>query len=191
LPYNEAADLRRQVNREEGTVPMFGPPDVAKIKARGNIEGLIRAAKYDKDPAIAAAGREALTEIMDTLIQTLSDRNLRRVFIARQGLALIGKPAVDRLIFILNEGHVHRREDAAHCLGEIGDPEALPALVRGLRNNDPLLRLLCARAIGKIGVPDPAAMQGLLKRTTDANKQVAGAAVKAYALLGGTERPTD
>jgi HEAT repeat protein len=164
-------------------MPLFGPPNVARLQALGKVEGLIKATKYEKDPEVAAAARAALTDVMDVLIQTLADRNLRKVLIARDGLTAIGKPAVDRLVFILNEGHVHRREDAAHCLGEIGDPAALPALVRGLAHKDPLLRMLCAQSIGKIGVPDPSATEALRRRVGDANEQVARAASKALARL--------
>ena len=40
---------------------VFGPPDVAKLEAMGKVDGLVRAAKYKKDPAVQAEARRALT----------------------------------------------------------------------------------------------------------------------------------
>ena len=45
-------------DREECPVALFGPPNVAKLEAAGKIDGLVQAAKYKKDPAVAEAARD-------------------------------------------------------------------------------------------------------------------------------------
>jgi HEAT repeat protein len=156
---------------------LFGPPNVAKAQARGRIEDMVRAAKYKKDPAVAAAGRDALAEHIDTLIKELDTRNLRRLRIAREALVLVGPRARDRLVFILGEGHVHRRQDAAFVLGEMKDEEAVAPLCAAVRHPDPLLRLLCVQALGKIGSVQAAST--LRRAAGDPDPKVAAEARKA------------
>jgi HEAT repeat protein len=160
---------------------LFGPPNVEKARATGQIEAMLKAARYKKDPAVADAGRAALTEHLDRLIKELDTRNIRRLRIAREALVEIGPPARDRLIFILGEGHVHRREDAAFVLGEMKDEAAVGPLRDSLRHTDPLLRFLSAQALGKIGSPKAAGALRLACR--DHDQKVAGEARKALAKI--------
>lgn len=44
----------------------FGPPNVEKLKAKGNVKGLIKALGYEKDATIRQAADEVLGEIGDT-----------------------------------------------------------------------------------------------------------------------------
>lgn len=162
-------------------MPLFGPPDVEKLLARGKIEALIKAAKYKRDPAVAEAARESLTTQLDLLFRMLDHKNLRVVAAARDGLKVIGRPAVERLIFILENGHVHRREDAAFALGDIRDPAAVPALIDAVSHKDPLLRMIAAGALGKIG--DARAREPLSARLADENAQVVRAARKSLGQL--------
>ena len=80
---------------------LLGPPNVARLEAMGKIDGLVRAAGYKKDPAVAADARRALTAFLDTIIQRLQTKSLTQLDIARNALVVIGEPARDRLIFIL------------------------------------------------------------------------------------------
>ena len=162
---------------------VFGPPDVEKARRTGQIELMLKAAQYKKDPAIAQAGREALREHLDLLIQELQTKNIRRLQIAREALVAIGPAARDRLIFILGEGHVHRRQDAAFVLGEMKDETAVEALCEGLRHTDALLRLLCAQALGKVG--SKKAIRGLRLAAMDEEEQVAKEARKALRRIPG------
>ena len=100
---------------------VFGPPNVAKLEAAGKIDGLVRAARYKKDPAGGRPPRaRALTGYLDKIIQRLDTKNIVQLNTSREALVIIGPPARDRLIFILREGHVHRRQDAAYVLGMMG-----------------------------------------------------------------------
>jgi hypothetical protein len=44
-------------------MPLFGPPDIAKLIKNYNIVGLIKAAQYQREPAIRRKAIEALTRI--------------------------------------------------------------------------------------------------------------------------------
>lgn len=161
---------------------VFGPPNVAKLDARGSIDGLVKAAKYKKDPAVAEAARAALERYLDKIVQRLQTKNLVQLNTSREALVLIGPAARDRLIFILQNGHVHRRQDAAYVLGMMQDPEAVKPLCLAMHNPDPLLRMIAVEALGKIG--DKGAEDTLRRATLDHDQAVAGAARKALKKLG-------
>lgn len=156
---------------------LFGPPNVAKLEARGKIDDLVRAAKYKRDPAVAEAARQALEKHLDKLIKRLDTHNVVQLDTAREALVLIGEPARDRLLFILRQGHVHRRQDAAYVLGMMGDPAAVPDLCLTMHNPDGLLRVLCVQAMGKIG--DASAEETLRQALGDVDPKVAEEARKA------------
>ena len=160
---------------------VFGPPDVAKLEAAGKIDGLVRAAKYKKDPTVAADARRALTGYLEKVIQRLQTKNMVQLNTAREALVIIGPPARDRLIFILQQGHLHRRQDAAFVLGIMGDPEAVKPLCVAMHNPDSLLRMIIVEALGKIG--DPAAADTLRRALGDPEARVATAASKALKKL--------
>jgi HEAT repeat protein len=162
---------------------LFGPPDVEKAKRTGQIEVMLRAANYKKDPAVAAAGREALGEHIELLIKELHSKNIRRLQVAREALVAVGPPARDRLIFILGEGHVHRRQDAAYVLGEMKDEEAVAPLCESLKHTNSLLRMLSAQALGKIG--SRKALRALNMATLDDDPAVVKEARKALAKIPG------
>ena len=44
-------------------MPLFGPPDVEKLKAQNNFNGLIKALGYKKDAAVRQAAAQALIEL--------------------------------------------------------------------------------------------------------------------------------
>lgn len=161
---------------------VFGPPNVAKLDARGSISGLVKAAQYKKDPAVAEAARRALERHLDMLIKHLQTKNLVQLNTCREALVLIGPPARDRLIFILKNGHVHRRQDAAFVLGMMKDPEAVQPLCLTMHNPDPLLRMICVEALGKIGDAD--ALDTLRRALGDVDSSVSGAARKALKKMG-------
>ncbi len=160
---------------------MFGPPKVERLAARNRFRELVRATHYKKDAAVREAARAALTENMDLLIQMLQDRNLQHVAMAREALGAIGGPARERLILILREGHVHRRQDVAFVLGDMGDPAAVPALKLAMHNPDPLLRVLSVQAMGKIG--DPSAVETLEQALNDVEPRVAKEARKSLGMI--------
>jgi HEAT repeat protein len=147
----------------------------------GKIDGLARAARYKKDPAVAADARRALTGFLDKVIQRLQTKNIVQLNTARDALVIIGEPARDRLIYIVQQGHLHRRQDAAYVLGMMGDPVAVKPLCVAMHNPDTLLRMIIVEALGKIG--DPSAADTLRRALGDPDKAVAEAARKAFKKL--------
>lgn len=160
---------------------LFGPPNVAKLDAMGKIDGLVKAAKY-KDPVVAEEARKALESYLDKIIDRLQTKNIVQLNTSRDALVTIGPPARDRLLFILKEGHLHRRQDAAYVLGLMKDPVAVGPLCTAMHNPDPLLRMLIVEALGKIG--DPAATETLRRALGDVDGSVAGAARKSLKKIG-------
>jgi HEAT repeat protein len=163
-------------------VALFGPPNVAKLDARGSIDGLVKAAQYKKDPAVAQAARVALEGYLDKIVQRLQTKNIVQLNTSREALVLIGPPARDRLIFILANGHLHRRQDAAYVLGMMQDPVAVEPLCLAMHNPDPLLRLIIVEALGKIG--DPGGIDTLRLAMGDVDQSVASAARKSLKKMG-------
>lgn len=168
----------------------FSAPDVAKLQAKGDLEGLVRATGYKRDERVRDSARRALCEQLDFLIGRLATRNIRELMVVRDALVACGSPAVEAMVFVHTDGQsVHRRQDTAYVLGMTGDERAVPVLVDALRDTDAALRMVAAEALGKIG--DPRAAEPLrLAALRDSNAQVRKAATKAYKKVA-TEAPGD
>ena len=161
---------------------LFGPPDVEQARATGKIEDLLRAATLQAGPCHRSRRARGAWPSTSTCSSRSSDtKNIRRLQVAREALVVVGPPARDRLIFILGEGHVHRRQDAAFVLGEMRDPAAVAALHRALHNDDGLLRLIIVQALAKIGGDD--ALVALRQAIFDPEPKVADEARKAVKKL--------
>jgi len=87
-------------------MPLLGPPDTDRLKAKGDVPGLIKALGYGKDSSVRQAATTALVQI--------------------------GNPAVRPLIAALVDANSDIRQAAIEALGQIGGPEALAALVHRL-----------------------------------------------------------
>lgn len=126
----------------------FGPPNVKKLEARGDVAGLIEALCHRKlgaaesDPGLFAAAREAL--------------------------ARIGDPAVEALAVVLEDANRfwRDREAVIAALGEVGGARAAEALTSASRAYDSnlkrqmgsgveneRLRAAAAAALAKSGAP--------------------------------------
>lgn len=86
----------------------FGPPNIKKMEAKGDVEGLIKALKFD------APQNEGY--------------DIRRR--ATQALIKIGEPSVKSLIQALKIRRRHVREQVAQALGTIGDVRAVESLIQ-------------------------------------------------------------
>ena len=164
---------------------LFGPPDVARLVAKGNIEGLVSAGSYRRDPEVRRAAAAALAGMTDQLIVNLQSHDLRVLRRARKGLQIAGRPAVEALVFVITDGQsVHRRQDATFVLGEVADQGTAAVVAGQLADPDPLLRTLAAEALGKIG--GAVAEQSLRGALKDQDPLVARMAAKAIGRLGKT-----
>lgn len=156
----------------------FGRPNVELLTLRGDIEGLVRAAKYKKDPELAEQARLALQDNIEFLVSNLGSRNIRHLVLSREALKMIGQPAVDLLVDVLAKGDASRRCEAAVALGEIGLPTAVPGLQAALRDSSPVLRICAVRALAEID--DPRARELVEKAQRDRDESVRRQANKAF-----------
>ena len=130
---------------------LFGPPNVERHIRRGNIEGLAQAAGKKRYPEQAERARRELQGMMPVLLDELASKNLRKVVVCRDALKKIGRPATKALIERLGDPVKERRQDAAHMLGEMGDPLALKPLIERLKgDSDQLVRQLACRSLGRL-----------------------------------------
>jgi len=135
-------------------MPLFGPPNVDKLKAKNNVKGLIKALGYEKDQHVREAAAGALSQIGDPqavepLIAALKDKNVRQA--AASALVQIGAPAVEPLIAALMDENSSLRWIAARALGQIGDGRAVEPLIAALKDVELVVRGASIEALGKIG----------------------------------------
>lgn len=183
----------------------FFKPNIKKMKAKGDVEGLIEALKH-KDWRVQWDAAEALGEVGDAravepLIQALKDvyfveskfQDDERVHVARllgvgQGMVVIGEvalpalfkigePAIESLIQALKDKEHVVRLGAARVLGEIGDARAVEPLIEVLKHKDKEVRESAAEALGELG--DLRAGKPLIQALEDKNKKVREAAKEA------------
>lgn len=110
---------------------LFGPPDVEKMKARRDVQGLIKALGYQKGESWDA-------------------KNIRQG--AARTLGELGDlRAVGPLSAALGDSDFLVRMFAAESLGKIGDTRAAQALTDSLQDSDSTVRAVVAKALGGLG----------------------------------------
>lgn len=185
---------------------LFGPPDVEKMKARRDVDGLIKALSYQKDRRVRWAAAEALGIIGDArAVEPLTtyvgmeaaDKALVKIggpavplliielgrgsnsIDASKVLIKIGSPAVPPLIAALNEKNAEIRFHAAEVLGELRDSRAVGPLSAALNDEDEST-WMAARALGKIGSP---AVESLIAALENSSAKVRKEAAEALGNL--------
>jgi HEAT repeat protein len=107
---------------------LFGPPDLDKLKAKGNIKGLIKALHYgtnEKHQYIAELSKKYLGDI--------------------------GEPAVEPLIEALNDKGWFTNKAAAEILGIIGDKRAIVPLSNTLNHKNQVVSTAALGALANFG----------------------------------------
>jgi len=108
------------------------------------------------------------------LIRALTCTQVREVVVG------LGAPAVPPLIQALGDSDSEVRLAAAWALGDLGDPQAVPALIQALRDHWDVRRS-AAEALVKIGTP---AVPPLIQALGDSDWDVRRAAAEALGKLG-------
>jgi HEAT repeat protein len=143
---------------------LFGPPNVEKLKAEGNVNGLVKALNYQKDATIRQTATKALLEIgyareaaeaLDNmegqqvealLLVVLEDKDSYARDVAVQALAKRGwQPGKDKIAAI----YWITKHQWDRCV-EIGTPAVEP-LITALKDKDSTVCENAAKALGKIG----------------------------------------
>jgi HEAT repeat protein len=162
-------------------VGLFGPPDIAKLEAKGDVPGLIKALD---NYHVGDAASEALAQIgvpaVESLIGALRATTWTVRSRAAQALGKIGDPrAVAPLAGRLGDDE-SVASAAAEALGRIGDPQAVEPLVAALRTPsltaDKKLRA-AASALGRIG--DLPAVEALVSALEHQDARVRSAAAES------------
>ena len=142
-------------------MPLFGPPNIEKLKDKRDVNGLIKALNHpliNHTCYLNLEAAKALGELGDAL-------------------------AVEPLLVILQRSDFDvMREAAAIALGQLGDAQAVKPLIRATKDTYPKVRKAAAQALGKIG--DPQAAEALLKALSDAFPEVREQAMQAIRALG-------
>lgn len=107
---------------------LFGPPNVGKLKKKGDIKELANALRYKKDGYVRQEAAEALGKIGE-------------------------KSAVDPLIVALKDENIDVRRKAVEALGKIGDPRAIDCLITAMKdkNRNKDIRSAIAKTLERMG----------------------------------------
>ena len=163
-------------------MPLFGlkgKPDIKKLQARQDVDGLIAALDYDKDSSIQDAAQIALSDIASPVVLT------RLVMLVKQGtenkyvllaLANIGAPAVPFLIDLFDEPSF---PPAVVVLTWIGEPAIEPLIAAYARNES--VRINAEITLVRIGAPAASPLIAALKNE---DRDVRWSAARALEQIG-------
>jgi hypothetical protein len=157
-------------------MPLFGPPVIAQLEAKRDIQGLIKALAH-KDPTIRSAAADALGPIRDPMaVEPLAalvydeDAGVRRAAV-RALSARGGIRVVEPMIVALQDKDAGVRGVAAQAVYR-----------RLMTDPDQEARKATAAALGRIRASD--AVDPLIKAIQDPDETVRVAAVKSLATIG-------
>ncbi len=158
-------------------MPLFGPPNIDKMKAKRDLKGLVKMLGSGGD----LDSRRAVAQALDELgWQPERDEAGAAYWLAKSRwdqCVQVGAPAIKPLVAMLRA----KSPDAARALGEIGDGRAVDPLVGALC--DPLqnidTRLAAAWALLEIGAEAVNPLHSMLKGTEEKKAQVAAWALAA------------
>ncbi len=141
-------------------------------------------AMSDSDPCVARTGSRLLgrmehVQANDRLLAALRDTSAQVREMAALGLGVAEPDAALAPLIDVLSGDAEPRVTvmAAWALGELGNPEAIESLSRGLSGGPPALRLAAASALGEIEHPD--AVPALIEALNDSDAEVRSAAAWA------------
>jgi len=140
-------------------LPILGPPNINKLKARRDVPGLIKALNYKKKPEVRKKAVEALGELGD-------------------------RTATEPLLSGLDEEESEYRASVVSALGKIRDERAVPALIDRIKDRDPAACRLEMSALENIGRPSVGPLLDLLKEKANNAKQ-ALVLIQALERIGG------
>jgi len=127
-------------------MPLFGPPNVEKLEAKGNIKDLIKALQYRKASYVQLQAAEALGRIGDS-------------------------QAVDPLITALKNEDIPLRIATVEALGRLGDPRSVKPLIDTLNDRRATVRKAALNALKKLA-KQAKVDKSLRQSAIDAVKQV-------------------
>jgi HEAT repeat protein len=166
---------------------LFGPPNIEKLKANRDVEGLIKALEYQKDSIVRWNATQALGELGDVravqpLIAALKDQDqIWRSYLIR-ALCQIGDTRAIKPLFSMIKDRTSRqdlvkRSEFTDGLIKIGTPAVMP-LIAALKDDDWVVRNIAEEALGNIGDVRAAAPLGAALENGLVDKPAIDALVK-------------
>lgn len=168
----------------------FGKPNTEKLKANGNIKGLVRALSYKDDVAVRRSAVAALADLKDPasiegLVNTLQDGDAAVRESIRETLVAFGGTAVPALLEAVGRDQCVQRDDACAIIMRIGRP-GVDALLAALDHNQTSTRMAAVTVMS--GMSNPRALEGLGRAASrDPEPEVRQAAIDALRRIGGNE----
>jgi HEAT repeat protein len=164
----DAFEASRTHPDEEAAMPLFGPPNIAKLSAKKNVPGLVKALAWQPQEDIRAGAARALGQIggpdaVMPLTVTLRDPEWSVRLASAEALARIPDVrALDHLIAATSDDSSFVRMTAGRALVEIG-PVAVDPVIASLTEDDlsvTYARQVAATALGMLR--DPRAIEPLI-----------------------------
>jgi HEAT repeat protein len=165
----------RAKNKGRFSMGLFGPPNIEKMKAKGDVNGLIKALAHQTNSHVRCDAAKALGELKDTravepLLLMLKDENYDVRESAVRALGSIGDVRViEPLVTIAelpmlrgNKQYEKVREAASEALGSITDARSVEPLIAAFKNHRWLNEI--GNSLAKIG---PSAVAPLIASLTD------------------------
>lgn len=170
-------------------MPLFGPPDVEKLEASRDINGLIKAVLYKKSPYIRLKAIKSLGKIGNAiawvpLVEALEDHDYD---VRKAAANVLGKfshvPAVEDLLFMLKDKRDwHGRQRVIEQLGNSDDLRAVEPLIEVLNEKALKIRIASVQALGKLG--GSRGVEALIGALADRDTWVSEAAAKSLIMIG-------
>jgi len=142
--------------------------------------------RYEAAIALGHIGPEAC-QAVGQLIKCLSDPEVMPRLAAAMAIGKIG-PAAHSAVPVLagltsSDADADVRERACESLGAIGDPRAVPALVKALADSEDRVRSTAAESLGRLGIKARKAVPTLAAALGDGNSQVRKAAAESLSSM--------
>ena len=158
---------------------LFGPPNIEQMKAKRDVNGLIKALSYQlksNDPehrkvrqaASSALGDLGGPQAIEALVGVLGAIHPEEQTNAIFALITVGAPAVGPLSLALQSGDLSVRIGAATALGGIDSKDGVAPLIQALRQNNTAVRVAAVKSLGKLN--DPRACEPLTSLLRDEPK---------------------
>jgi HEAT repeat protein len=184
-------DLLKRLESEDLALAKKAAIALGYLRSPRAISPLILAAKNPErqiyPQATSALAWIGSTEAISALVQMLRHPSVHVQAAAAKALHKGGLLGVSALLDVFKYGDDLVKIRAAHSLGQISSPLAVPVLVESLSSPTKALRFEAAWALGQIKSPAPQAIKSLAMCLTDSEVSVQSQAVQALKNIGDNQ----
>lgn len=170
-------------------MPLFGgPPDVVRLRDKGDVKGLMKALQYQKDENIRKDAAIALSSFKDTnvvqsLLNALEDPSYWVRLTVISSLGVIGDPRTIEPLEAALKNNLSKdfRAEVVKIMGVIGGENAVETLIEMLKDQERVVHLNAYDALIQIG---PMAIEQLISVFTDQDPAVRELVVGVIGRIG-------